>query len=474
MSLPSPAHMPPDFKVGTEARSELRKICAETGLVGISIARSSQLVAWYRASALPTAERIEVQAKIQAEVNAIKNGEPTPTEQPDNNTTDKNNEPNEADKMRTVPDSAVYITYPFDREENAHAKAQGAHFDFNRKAWYFDTPEAYGSARNRAGQGYTIMPKDGPTPTPTPTPAPTPLTGTADEQRRKLLEQLLNPAIDEARIVELIKIHAPKPEAGIYRIDLTRENGERVEIPEALRHYQFESILKRATAKTMTGQRLNVFLVGGAGVGKTTACQQVAEVLNLPFYFNGAIDSAYKLSGFINAQGQVVYTPFRKAYETGGVYLFDEMDASLPSATLAFNAALAGDIADFPDGTVKRHADFYCFAAGNTFGHGADRIFVGRNQQDGAFMDRFVKFHMTVDEKMEFLLAGNDSWVRRVQQVRRAVDKLKMRVIVSPRASYYGAAILRAGATVAEAEAETFFSGVSNEDRQKINAAVAA
>lgn len=471
MTLPSPAHMPPDFKVGTEARSELRRICAEQGLVGISIARSSQLVAWYRANALPTAERIEAQAKIQAEVNAIKAGETPPTEQPDN--TPNNNDIKEQDKMRTVPDSAVYVTYPFDREENAHAKTQGAHFDFNRKAWYFDNLEAYTAARSRAGQPYALLDRPG-TPTPTPTPAPAPLTGTPDEQRRKLLEQLLNPAIDEARIIELIKIHAPKPEAGIYRIDLTRENGERIEIPEALRHYQFESILKRATAKTTTGQRLNVFLVGGAGVGKTTACQQIAEVLNLPFYFNGAIDSAYKLSGFINAQGQVVYTPFRKAYETGGVYLFDEMDASLPSATLAFNAALAGDIADFPDGTVKRHADFYCFAAGNTFGHGADRIFVGRNQQDGAFMDRFVKFHMTVDEKMEFLLAGNDSWVRRVQQVRRAVDKLKMRIIVSPRASYYGAAILRAGATVAEAEAETFFSGVSNEDRQKINAAVAA
>jgi len=66
------------------------------------------------------------------------------------------------------------------------------------------------------------------------------------------------------------------------------------------------------------------------------------------------------------------------------LFLFDEIDASLPNAVLAFNAALANGYADFPDGMVKRHPRFACIAAANTFGMGADRIYVGRNQLDGA------------------------------------------------------------------------------------------
>ena len=52
-------------------------------------------------------------------------------------------------------------------------------------------------------------------------------------------------------------------------------------------------------------------------------------------------------AGFIDAQGRIVNTEFRKAYEHGGLFLFDEIDASFPQAILAFNAALANDFMDF-------------------------------------------------------------------------------------------------------------------------------
>jgi hypothetical protein len=35
----------------------------------------------------------------------------------------------------------------------------------------------------------------------------------------------------------------------------------------------------------------------------------------------------------------VVNTDFRRAYKDGGLFLFDEIDASFPQALLAFNAA---------------------------------------------------------------------------------------------------------------------------------------
>src|SRR5690606_7558053 len=98
----------------------------------------------------------------------------------------------------------------------------------------------------------------------------------------------------------------------------------------------------------MVAAGVNVWLAGPAGSGKTTAAEQVAKALKLKFYFNGAIDTEYKLSGFVDAHGRIVSTAFREAYTNGGVYLFDEVDASLPSATLAFNAALANGQCDFP------------------------------------------------------------------------------------------------------------------------------
>lgn len=206
-----------------------------------------------------------------------------------------------------------------------------------------------------------------------------------------------------------------------------------------LQHCQFEQLLKMCT----TG--LNVFLVGPSGSGKTTAANSVAKALGVEFHFTGAIASEYKLTGFINAQGEIVSTEFRKAYEHGGLFLFDEIDASYPQAVLAFNAALSNNYMDFPDRRVERHKDFYCIAAANTFGLGADRQYVGRNQMDAASLDRFVFLEWQYDEKLETEIANNDEWANYVQLVRKSVEGLKIRHVVSPRASISGAKLIQRG-----------------------------
>lgn len=279
--------------------------------------------------------------------------------------------------------------------------------------------------------------------------------GGATLQDAQTLLDILNRAkggkaeLNEQKVIELIKFHSlPQPLRVEYR---EKHSGEH---KEALAHKDFPKLLKAVSS----GE--NIWLVGAAGTGKTTAAEQVATVLGLEFHFNGALDSEHKLLGFIDAQGRIVSRPFRKAWTEGGVYLFDEVDASLPQALLAFNAALANGIVDFPDGAVRKHPKFICLAGANTIGQGATIEYNGRYKPDAAFIDRFAMFRWDVDETLERTIAlgriedkavGN-RWVDLVQRVRSKIaSEGSVKHVVSPRASIGGCALLHAGFTWQEA-----------------------
>ena len=309
---------------------------------------------------------------------------------------------------------------------------------------------------------------------------------TTSNNKLELLEKLLSGSLDEARVIELIKAHATGPatvKVDVVTHDLTIKF-------EGAVHCEFPKLLSAVS------QRLNVMLVGPAGSGKTTAASKVAEILELPFEFTGAVDSPYKLTGFIDAQGRVVETAFRRAFLNGGVFLFDEIDGSLPGAVLAFNAATANRVFDFPDGTYKAHPDFIAIAAANTFGNGASRQYVGRNQLDAATLDRYVTLNWDYDHALEAAMLGLPrpggapvpkslepvsavrasellaDWLRRVQSVRIAIDKLKIRHVVSPRASQAGSKLLAAGWDWADVEAAVLWKGLETDTVTKILEAV--
>jgi len=237
---------------------------------------------------------------------------------------------------------------------------------------------------------------------------------------------------------------------------------DKKKIDLGLQHFQFPEFVKIVS----TG--LNIFLVGPAGSGKTTAAINVAKALEIEFHFTGAIASEFKLTGFINAKGEIVSTEFRKAYESGGLFLFDEIDASYPQAVLAFNAALSNNYMDFPDTRVTRHEKFYCIAAANTYGQGADRQYVGRNQLDAASLDRFIFIDWKYDEKLETELAKNEEWSKYVQAARKVVEELKIRQVISPRASMNGATLLSIGIEREVVEKTCLWKGMDEATIQKI------
>ena len=121
------------------------------------------------------------------------------------------------------------------------------------------------------------------------------------------------------------------------------------ELDEAIHfHRDFDDVYLAISAD------VPAFMSGPAGSGKTSIAKRIAERLGLDFYYTGAIESAFQVKGFIDAHGKTVRTQFREAYEKGGLFLFDELDASESHAIVALHAALDNGILDAPDGIDRK------------------------------------------------------------------------------------------------------------------------
>lgn len=266
-------------------------------------------------------------------------------------------------------------------------------------------------------------------------------------------------ALDEERVraiaAEEVAKAAPRP----HVTEIVLPTGERRQLP-GRQHPAFERVLKLASI------RQNILLVGPAGCGKTHLAGQVAEALGLTYAAisctAGLSESA--LTGWLLPVGdagrfEYVTSPFVRAYEHGGLVLLDEIDAADPNVLLIINAALANGRMTIPhrvgSPTVKRHPDFVCIAAANTYGHGADRVYAGRAQLDGALLDRFRAGVVTLDYDAELeKQAAPEELIKWAHAVRATVSELGLRRVMSTRFILDAARQLEAGAsTLAEVKA---------------------
>ena len=177
-----------------------------------------------------------------------------------------------------------------------------------------------------------------------------------------------------------------------------------------------------------------VYLVGPAGSGKNVICKQVADALNLKFYYTNSVTQEYKLTGFTDANGNYQPTPFYEAFTKGGLFMLDEMDASIPDTLITLNAALANKYFTFPApiGQVEAHPDFRVIAAGNTIGHGADNEYVGRTQLDFSTLTRFGALKIDYCEAIENKVAlGDLELAGFCRSLRKAAKKTGIQLIVS-------------------------------------------
>lgn len=248
-----------------------------------------------------------------------------------------------------------------------------------------------------------------------------------------------------------------------------------------LQHEKFPTLLRAAQARDHRGFCLNIWLTGPTGSGKTTAAENVAKALTLPFGTDGSLDADYKVLGFRNAQGEVVSTQFLDIYANGGIYVADEIDNWLPSALLSLNSALANGFVSSPGGLIPRHPNACVIACANTWGHGATNDYIGRAKQDAAALDRFQpKIDWPVDIRLERAVAEAQAgtvgklWHDVILAARVSVAVQGVKIIISPRATFSGLALLGAGFAIDEVCDMTFLAGLSPEQRRPLLTATAA
>lgn len=215
----------------------------------------------------------------------------------------------------------------------------------------------------------------------------------------------------------------------IERKLITVVDGKRIE-QKGFIHDQFDTVTK------FVQNNVPVFLSGPAGSGKNHLCKQVADALGLKFYFSNAITQEYKLTGFTDAVGHFQETQFYQAFTKGGLFMLDEIDASIPEVLIILNAAIANGYFDFPApiGYVEAHKDFRVIAAGNTTGHGATYEYIGRNQLDGANLDRFALVEIEYSKTIEDGLACDKHLSEFCREFRNISEKNGVNIIVSYRA----------------------------------------
>lgn len=281
------------------------------------------------------------------------------------------------------------------------------------------------------------------------------LLGSISEQVTKQIDETVTGEFAELR----------KQQQQNAKLDVTYNS--KTNTVQGLRHVQLDELIK------ISAMRLPILLVGMAGTGKTHAAEQVAEALGLEHYTMsvGAQTSKSDIIGFIHANGGYVPTLFRKAYEEGGVFLMDEIDAGNANVLIQVNAALSNGLCAFPDKMVKKHQDFVFIASANTYGTGMNRQYVGRNQLDAATLDRFTILDWIIDNTLEEQLAtgpkGKD-WLETVRTVRVYIEKHNIRALITPRATQKGSALLHNGFDVKDVIPMVLLGSVPDDKKQDV------
>jgi hypothetical protein len=238
--------------------------------------------------------------------------------------------------------------------------------------------------------------------------------GDAATLLRNLLLEGWTPGLDENRVRSIVQ----ESIAGIAPrvIEIRSPDRDPIKL-DGIVHPEFERCLDYLSRPGANGYKANVMLVGPAGCGKTYLMSQLAKALGVDCGIVGG--SAGATEGDIigrllpGAGGAFDYVPsqFVSYYERGNALLgLDEADAFDSNMVMVANMPLSNHSMyvhirrDNPE--VHRGENVYFMATANTYGTGANPIYAGRNQLDGATLDRFIIVSVDYDKRLEESIAA--------------------------------------------------------------------
>jgi MoxR-like ATPase len=239
-------------------------------------------------------------------------------------------------------------------------------------------------------------------------------------------------------------------------------------------HPMFDKVVKLVAAG------VNVLLVGPAGCGKSHLAKQVAQALGRNFgtLHCSAGASESQVTGWLLPIGKGGAFEFKPAHfatlysEGNSLFLIDEIDAADPNMLMVLNGALANGALHIPQCADRpeweRGKDAAIIAAANTYGHGADAVYAGRNQLDAATLDRFYVVEMGYDTALEKDIgATQPEFYRWHSALREKANANKLRRVVSTRVLQKGVAALSAGIALSQVKAD-LLAGWTRDERNKV------
>lgn len=318
--------------------------------------------------------------------------------------------------------------------------------------------------------GANDAPVQQPVPAPVPAPAASPI--------EDAIRQLVGTCKAAAAPVDMDAIKTYVDEAVKTALNDAKEvrhiwevNGHEWKAPAGeVYHKDFERILKAVSVG------LSVYLYGPAGTGKSYLAKQLAKALGVAYYETSSVSDEIQLKGFVNAMGKYQETPFYHAFKDGGVFLLDELDASIPECVVMLNNALANKEFTFPnDEHVVASPDFHVVAAGNTLGRGNNAQYTARTALDMASLNRFIKVKVDYSKEIELAQCNGDAdLVKFIHSFRETVEDFGLDVLATYRDIKHIYQLFDVTNDMAFAMRSTIASDVSREDANNIAAATAA
>jgi len=256
-------------------------------------------------------------------------------------------------------------------------------------------------------------------------------------------------------------------------------------------HYKFPLVAAAVT------NRIPTMIVGPAGWGKTSSIKALSEVCSEAWDDHATADyriqsigpqtSKSDILGYMDANGEYVESVFYQCFKHGMIYACDEADAGSAGSLTLLNQGFANTECNFPgqDTMTARHDNFVPMFLANTYGQGANATYVGRNQLDAATLDRFAVVEYDYDETWEGRIVGverdgnelkldaggkrtPEEWIDFVSRIRKGIDTLAVRHVVSPRATIHGLKLLKAGLGFTHVSNMCVWKGLDSATRTKV------